>query len=221
MWEFTPNSLTYYAMPNNGPQALIDLTGMGFADVCEKKIRIAAPEEDWPVWAGKEGEELIKRLRYWKLRVKGFEARDPQTSFFIIDSLLQEFNGSEVQKFYCIYVIFGVYHDDPASCTILANANATEVEESKRAFNAVFEKDFGTSVWQTGFKPIFDNLPVQRTNAQLEQVTATQANNVQSISFGGNEQAPTTQYSFLQPAYTVTATSTQCKWSYYMSQISL
>uniref|UniRef100_A0A914XM45 Uncharacterized protein n=1 Tax=Plectus sambesii TaxID=2011161 RepID=A0A914XM45_9BILA len=164
-WEFTPNTMTYYAMPNNGPQALIDLTNMGFEDVCEKKIRITAEEQQWPEWAGEAGKQLIKRLRFWKLRTKGYEARDPQTQYFVVESLKKEFNESEVQKFYCIYVMDGEYHDDGlqrGTCALVDDNNPAKLEESKRAFNSLFETDFGTPFWQKVMKPTIDGIRVQR-----------------------------------------------------------
>uniref|UniRef100_A0A914VDB5 Poly A polymerase head domain-containing protein n=1 Tax=Plectus sambesii TaxID=2011161 RepID=A0A914VDB5_9BILA len=161
-WEYTPNSLSYYAMPHNSRQALIDLTGEGFKDVCEKKIRIPAAKPDWPRWVGKG---LNKRLRFWKLRINGYDARDNETKTFIIESLKKDFTKSDMQKFYCIYVMFGVFNESQSTCA-LTDAHAKEVVDSKRAFNAAFEKDLGASFWQKTMKPAIDSLALKSPSAK-------------------------------------------------------
>ena len=74
--DYTTNSISYFGY---GLNIVIDITGNGVNDTCNKKIRIpvAADVQDKLV-------SPVKLYCFWKLRVKGYTAADTDTMTYII-----------------------------------------------------------------------------------------------------------------------------------------
>ena len=75
--EFTINDLVFDHRAN----VLIDVSGFGIFDVCNKIIRISPPPGLFKKWAT---DDWKKPLRYFKLLVKGFTPMTPQLHTFVI-----------------------------------------------------------------------------------------------------------------------------------------
>lgn len=79
--EYTTNSMAYFAY---GLGLIIDITGDGISDTCDKKIRIPVGiNSDYiEMWrnncddTGKGCDNGEKIYRFWKLRIKGYTAID-------------------------------------------------------------------------------------------------------------------------------------------------
>uniref|UniRef100_A0A915AZX5 Uncharacterized protein n=1 Tax=Parascaris univalens TaxID=6257 RepID=A0A915AZX5_PARUN len=112
MWEYTANSIGLYD-DQKGNVYLIDLTGRGVRDVCERKIAITAERGDWDVWMARD---LHKLLRYYKLKAHGFRPASNDVRDFIVDRVKRFFTTKKMQDFYCKYVVKGTFiwrgHDD-------------------------------------------------------------------------------------------------------------
>uniref|UniRef100_A0A0M3IGA6 Protein kinase domain-containing protein n=1 Tax=Ascaris lumbricoides TaxID=6252 RepID=A0A0M3IGA6_ASCLU len=126
MWGYTANSIGLYD-DQKGNVYLIDLTGRGVRDVCERKIAITAERDDWDVWMARD---LHKLLSYYKLRAHGFRAASSDVRDFIVDRVKRFFTTKvrlssylignaallyklihiqRMQEFYCKYVVKGTF----------------------------------------------------------------------------------------------------------------
>ena len=99
--EYTTNSISYFGY---GLNIVIDITGNGVNDTCNKKIRIPVATDVRDKWASP-----LKLYCFWKLRVKGYTAADTDTMTYIIvgakNAILKE--SEELQRFYCQIVLIG------------------------------------------------------------------------------------------------------------------
>ncbi len=148
--EYTVNSMAYDV---NGNDVIIDLTGTGKTDVCNRKIRIPSVDssiESWDLWVE---EPPGKPFRFWKLRAKGLTAYNDATMTYIVQNsrdLIDSDPGS-FAKFYCKNVFQSTYNSADNTCQVsssecqdgLANANI---------YNTVFAEDFG-DYWTTVIVP--------------------------------------------------------------------
>lgn len=109
--EYTPNAIAY---DTGSLSVVIDLSGTGIEDLCNKKIRIpiksggnAATERK--AWADVGPPSGKKIFRYWKLRSKGFTAYDQATLDFIKaqSQTYIDYDGwMAFKKYYC-GIMFG------------------------------------------------------------------------------------------------------------------
>ena len=148
--EYTANSL---AIDINGiPNVILDIPYYGVEDVCNKHIRIPAP--NWSLWLIKDGQKNYKHLyRYWKLRTKGFTAVSVATKMWVVNQTkgaIDSDNGTGFQDFYCKQV-FGakgikdsacIYGDDlPSTCF------SSSTMEKMSIYNNALVSDFGNKYW--------------------------------------------------------------------------
>ena len=140
--EYTVNSLAY---STNGDELIIDLSGSGVTDVCARKIRIPSDddsESSWIQWMSPN-----KLYRYWKLRSKGFNSYNSNTSNFIITAVKNEIEaqvpiGKSFKQFYCKTVYEAPYNANENVCQ-------TSTEDCERAnnkasiYNMVLQEDLG------------------------------------------------------------------------------
>jgi len=61
---------------------IVDITGKGLSDLIQKVIRIPGSQDTWEAWAGgARGDGIVKLLRYFKLRIKGFTPEEKTLAF--------------------------------------------------------------------------------------------------------------------------------------------
>lgn len=147
--EYTANSLAYDL---NGLNVVLDITGNGVEDVCNRNIRIPSDDgsrSSWEAWSTPE-----RLYRYWKLRFKGFTALDSATDNYItsevkvlIDSDTPR--GANFKKFYCKKV----FDESPYSvtgnaCQVTAEVCAMGRERALR-YNMLLASDLGEEYIQT------------------------------------------------------------------------
>ena len=128
--EYTTNSMAFLA---SGKNYIIDLTGHGISDTCEKKIRIPVDDEQM---YGKWKADGTVIFRYWKLRVKGYTAAVEKQAKYIKSQLLQMIGGNKAkfQKLYCKYALKGKWNE---KC-VMSNCNL----EMKEKYDSAFVTDF-------------------------------------------------------------------------------
>ena len=147
--EYTVNSMAY---DTNGNDVIIDLTGVGQADACNRHIRIPGSAASWDQWANKS-----KVFRFWKLRTKELVAYNEDTLNFIISkskSYIQS-NRSTFAVNYCKNVYSSGYNATRRTCTADQQTCQNGLVDA-RSYDDVFAEDFGT-YWDNVIVP--DLLP--------------------------------------------------------------
>ena len=142
--EYTTNSIAYIG---EGLDIIIDLTGSGVSDTCNKFIRI--PADDWDQWVSR-----TKVYRYWKLRVKGYTPVDADTMTFITD-MAKDFIDEQPDpslKFYCETVLHGKWVSP--TCQIDSCKAALS---NKTQYDKYLKMDLG-AFWIDTAKKMVDNL---------------------------------------------------------------
>merc|ERR1719282_2022882 len=79
--DFTCNSVVYEPLTDT----FIDVSGKGIWDTLQQILRIPAKQERWNEWVGDNG---LKLLRYWKMKLFGFQAADQDTHTFVVEQTL-------------------------------------------------------------------------------------------------------------------------------------
>ena len=148
--EYTTNSIAYFS---GGLNILIDLTGQGINDTCNKIIRITVANDAWEKWVSSPPGKIY---RFWKLRVKGYTAVDNATLSFVVNKAKQLImqDPKNFTKFYCITVLNGKYENSHCSIKI---SDCSKVMTRKAKYDTYFESDFGT-FWDDTVKPKIDGL---------------------------------------------------------------
>ena len=146
--EYTTNSMTYFA---DGVDIVIDLTGNGVNDTCNKLIRIPVATSDFGQWVSTN-----KVYRFWKLRIKEYNAANPETMNYIVSEAKKRINDDpdEFKSFYCKTVLDGKLKS--SKCEILKKDCEGGVSK-KPKYDAAFEKDLG-AVWNDTAKALVDGL---------------------------------------------------------------
>ena len=150
--EYTVNSMAYDL---NGNDVVIDVTGVGQVDACNKHIRIPSDDgsiESWNLWATES-----KVFRFWKLRTKDLVAFNDATLDFIVNKakILIQNDPTTFGVNYCGIVYSSGYSAPGKICT--ADQQTCENDRAEaQAFNAAFAEDFG-SYWNSVIVP--DLLP--------------------------------------------------------------
>jgi hypothetical protein len=81
--DFTCNTIFYD--PQN--DIFVDPTGWGIHDAVKKLLRIPAEENNWELWV--KGNSF-KILRYWVMRMNGYQPVDNKTEDFIVKHAISE-----------------------------------------------------------------------------------------------------------------------------------
>ena len=156
--EYTTNSIAYIG---EGLNIIIDLTGSGVSDTCNKVIRI--PTNDWDHWVSR-----TKVYRYWKLRVKGFEPVDADTMTFITNwakYLIDNYPDPSL-KFYCETVLHGKWASP--MCQIDSMTCKAAIS-NKTLYDKYLEMDLG-AFWIDTAKEMVDNLSVSQCRCVRPEV---------------------------------------------------
>ena len=142
--EYTTNSLAY---DSNFNKVVIDLTGTGVEDTCNRKIRIPVTSNEWNQWY-----TVSKGFRYWKLRRKGYTAYDTATFDFITENVKSNIsaNTNNFLKFYCNTLLGGIYKN--SQCT---QCNGTT--QAQQTYNNLFTEDLGASFWSENIQTSLEN----------------------------------------------------------------
>ena len=90
--EFTANAIGYFTNPTTG-SIIIDVSGMGVANVCTKKIGIPVIKDSFEKWFSSPKNGYYTMYRAWKLRAKGFDFKDDDTKKFIVDKAVAGFDA--------------------------------------------------------------------------------------------------------------------------------
>ena len=139
--EYTVDAMAY---DTNGNDVVIDLTGTGIHDTCNKFIRIPSVDDSlfsWMAWLENTQGVLY---RFWKLRVKGLQAFNSATHNFIVKYTKEEIVATpqSFPAFYCHYVFSSKYDSDKNKCQVPAN-KCTSGLSSAVKYNKVFAEDLG------------------------------------------------------------------------------
>lgn len=148
--EYTVNSLAYDLNGNNS--IIVDLSGVGVEDVCNKTIRIPSDDgsvRSWDDWRQMPNinEGRLKLYRFWKLRFKGFTPFNKTLRYYIVQHVLQAINDTtndpnSFEKFYCKTVYDGKYDEGTKTCSISIE-KCTEREDTAATYRQLFSEDFG------------------------------------------------------------------------------
>ena len=152
--------MAYFA---NDLDIIIDLTGSGISDTCNKKIRIPVDNSDRELWSVSANEVCNpnstksssndKIYRFWKLRFKGYTAIDNDTLSFIVSQAKTTItnNPKEFKSFYCKKLLEGKLKS--GKCNV-ENENC---ENTRNGYDDVLEEDLGT-FWEDEAKPLIESL---------------------------------------------------------------
>ena len=146
--QYTTNSIAYFADKLN---VVIDITGHGVSDTCNKLIRIPATADNWDQWVTAE-----KLFHFWKLCVMGYRAADADTMSYVITKtmILVTEMPEHFQNLYCTGVLSGQIKN--STCSIPQDL-CSEVMRKKKDFNAFFETDLD-EFWSETVKPLVAGL---------------------------------------------------------------
>jgi hypothetical protein len=143
--EYTVNSLAYDINGDNN--IVVDLSGNGVYDTCNKTIRIPSDDasiQSWDEWRNVPG-GLSKLYRFWKLRTKNFAAVDDATQWYIVNHTIMtiETSPDSFKSFYCSTVFgpntFNTVRNTCEATQAVCTANAATAENYKQRFR----EDFG------------------------------------------------------------------------------
>ena len=153
--QYTTNSIVYFA------NVIIDITGHGVSDTCNKVIRIPAATEFWELWASPE-----KLFNYWRLHLIGYKAADVDTKFYIISKTktFAKETPQYFQAFYCTAVLSGQLKN--STCTIPSELCSGALSQ-KKEYDNIFEADLGT-FWNETMKPLVDGLELSSCSTVLK-----------------------------------------------------
>ena len=146
--EYTTNSIAYFAEEIN---IVIDITGRGISDTCNKTIRIPVLAKDRDKWKSSE-----KLYRFWKLRVKGYTAADTDTMSYIVEGAKESIvkDPEKFKNFYCKTALDGKRTN--SQCKI-ESEKCWGALKKKEKYDAVFEMDLG-KFWSDTAKEVVDGL---------------------------------------------------------------
>ena len=151
--EYTTNSLAYFS---SGLDIVIDLTGYGINDTCNKEIRIPVGGDMRYEWANYKN-DTVKVYRYWKLRVKGYNPVDMNTKKFIVSDAMSRImtNNITFKSFYCLTALGGKWKSKNNTCEI--QKNCTDALKKKYIYDRKFEDDLG-EFWRNTTKDVISKL---------------------------------------------------------------
>ena len=151
--EYTTNSLAYNP---HGDNLVIDITGNGVVDTCNRDIRIPVEREKWDQW--RDTRHNKKLYRFWKLRVKGYSAINRKTHKYIVDSTKKAIieDPKSFMKFYCSLAMKGMVITEEFEVKCLVK-NCERTIKSVEQYNSQFRQDLG-EFWDSVATPIIINI---------------------------------------------------------------
>ena len=161
--EYTTNSLGYYDDAVNNRGIVIDFSGSGVNDTCNKVIRIPVPRDQWDDWYSGY---YWKIFRYWKLLAKGYDAEGDELPSFIkkkTKDILKTTNGrNEFKISFFKYSLSGDYIDDKniAIVPYPTCSNIAQQNEKKRKYHALYQKVLG-EYWENEVKELVDKIKIE------------------------------------------------------------
>ena len=188
--EYTTNSIAYFADDLN---IIIDITGQGVNDTCNKNIRIPVREDDREKWASRS-----KVYRFWKLRIKEYKAIDTSTqSFIVLYAKRSIMNDTEYFKsYYCNTTLSGKWIN---SACMIPKELCEDAKCSKRKYDSAFKEDLG-DFWADTARPLIDDLESDSCYFESTQVPTTNRASTTNQGSGNEESSgylPTTAYSLV------------------------
>ncbi|PAV90514.1 hypothetical protein WR25_27162 isoform B [Diploscapter pachys] len=155
---------------------LVDVTGHGLTDVCERKIEATVASSDqWQQWADSD---LDKLLEFYYLRWKGFSVGNSALQPFVNDNIEKNFGKKTIQTFYCERILKGIIgwagEDSTTTCHIVFpdNYERHAIAEAKE----ILTNELGTS-WSKKINSMIDEIEaIYVTNSQFVQVRNKYAN---------------------------------------------
>ena len=143
--EYTVNSMAYDL--NVGNNTIIDLTGNGVADVCNRTIQIpsdSGSEESWDSWRLVPG-GTDKLYRFWKLRTKGLSPLDDATLQYIVRYTMMDIekNPNSFKKFYCKTIYGDNNYNSMSNTCRLSKQMCLMYEGKAESYKQRFREDFG------------------------------------------------------------------------------
>ena len=148
--DYTTNSLAYVS---GGLDIVIDITGHGVNDTCNKKIRIPVGENERDTWVNTD-----KVFRYWMLRIRGYDAVDDSTKAYIESEAITRIeNGDKgFMTYYCKNVLGGNWMFSTGTCIIPHN-KCRNALNMKSKFDLAFKTDLG-DFWKSKAKSLIAKL---------------------------------------------------------------
>ena len=147
--EYTTNSVSFFAGNLN---IIIDITGNGVDDTCNKKIQIPVSLQNRDKWMS-----YTKVFRYWKLRVKEYTEKDKSTGDYIkgkAKTMLM--NKPELfKKLYCHYALGGKWGGNQVKKCTIKDCPGMNKTDFDKVFSADLAKD---NVWTEKGLPVINKL---------------------------------------------------------------
>ena len=146
--QYTTNSIAYFA---DKLKVVIDITGHGVSDTCDKLILIPATADNWDEWVTAK-----KLFHFWKLRVMGYRAADADTMSYVITKTMKLVTEMPeyFQNLYCTAILSRQIKN--STCSIPKDL-CSEVMRKKKEFNDMFEIDLDV-FWSDRVKPLVAGL---------------------------------------------------------------
>ena len=146
--QYTTNSIAYFSDKLN---IVVDITGHGISDTCNKIIHIPVEAEYWEQWVSPE-----KLFSFWKLRAMGYRPLDADTMSYVTLKIKQFVTEvpEHFQKFYCTAVLGGMLNK---SHCLIPNSLCSEVMRKKQKFDDVFKIDLDV-FWSDTVKALVPGL---------------------------------------------------------------
>ena len=154
--EYTTNSIGYFTNPATG-QIIIDITGSGVDDTCDKKIGLPVVQDHWGDWFENAKNGYYVVYRAWKLRAKGFDFKTEEIKQFLVTKAKAGFDDrpGKLKKFYCTIVLKGEYNYG-VGCTV-ALGDCPAALESKQKYDDLFKADLTAEYWNAHADPLINN----------------------------------------------------------------
>lgn len=143
--EYTVNSMAYDL--NVGNNIIVDLTGNGVSDVCNRVIRIpsdSGSEQSWDSWRLAPG-GTSKLYRFWKLRTKRLSPFNNATLQYIVRYTMMDIrnNSNMFKTFYCKTIYGDDNYNSMSNTCMVSNKVCTMNEVKAESYKQNFMEDFG------------------------------------------------------------------------------
>lgn len=180
--EYTTNSIAYYAY---GVDVIIDITGHGIDDTCNKKIRIPVGISDRDMWrencVAPDPEENCV-YRFWKLRInKGYTAIDSETMDYIVEQakmLIMNDSGADFKQFYCQTILQGQFTKQNSSKCICNMIPASSCE-NKKTYDDILEQDLGRDT----VTPLIESIEIACSEADTSSALSSTEFSLMGVVF--------------------------------------
>ncbi|CAB3403952.1 unnamed protein product [Caenorhabditis bovis] len=167
-WAYTVEDMALYD-DLSGSTILVDITGNGFTDTCEKRLVPTVRDDEWEEWSEKQP---LKILRFYDLRADGFSVSNSNFQRFINKKITEGFDRKAAETFYCENILKGVidYNDETTICyTIYPESESARHIATIRT---IMTKELGLSWNETIGKAVDQLEAVYLTNKQFADIKA-------------------------------------------------